>query len=80
MQRIALALDIILTYSPEPAYSILGRIVKIVVQLLVEAILTIPATFEFGKVIRSFVFPLDCPYLLSPTRYIGSYLLTQYRL
>lgn len=80
MQRIAPALDIILTRGPEPAHSMLGGIVKMAAQLLVEAILTTPATFEFGKVMRSFVFPPDCPHLPSPTRHIGSYSLTQYGL
>lgn len=80
IHRIALALDIIITRGPKPAYSILSRIVKIAAQLLVEAILTILAILEFGKTIRSFVFLLDCLYLLSPTRYIGSYSLTQYRI
>lgn len=80
MHRIALVLDIIITRGPKPAYSMLSRIVKIAAQLLVKAILTTLAALEFGKTIRSFVFLLDYLHLLSPTRHISSYLLTQYRI
>lgn len=78
IQRIVLALNIIATRGPKLAYSELGRIVKIVVQLLVEAVLIALVANEFVKVLRLFVFLPDCPYLLSPTRHIGSYSLTQY--
>lgn len=78
IQRILPALDLILTRPPDLCYSEFGSLSKIVRQLLVKLILTPTASLEFVKVYRSFLFPLDCLYNLSPLRYISSYSLTQY--
>lgn len=77
MQRIAPALDVNFTKPPEPCHSNLGGLTKMAAQLLVENILTKPASLEFARVLRSFPFPPDCPHLPSPIRHLGSYTLTQ---
>lgn len=78
IQRLAPTLDIILIRPLDLFYLEYSSIVKIVVQLLLNSILTKSAAQEFGSVIRLFVFLPDCPYLLSIVRYLSSYTLTNY--
>lgn len=79
LQRIVLALDVILTRPSDPAHSELKGIANLLHKLLIKAILTKQAKREYSAILRSFPFPLNWAQLQLPIYHLSSYQMSKHR-
>jgi hypothetical protein len=79
LERIVLALDIILTRPSDPAYSEFQGLAKLLYSLLCDTILTEATKKEYIQILRIFLFPSGWRRLQSLYFYLGSYSLSKYR-
>jgi hypothetical protein len=78
LERLAPALDIILTRPSDPAHSEFQGLAKLLHGLLYNAILTESAKKEYTQILRVFPFPQGWSRLQSPYFYLGSYSLSEH--
>lgn len=78
LQKISPALDIVLSRPPEPAHSEYNGLSQLVHGLFIKQVLIPKALIEYGRILRSFVFPPGWPRLKNPLHYLGSYTLSEH--
>lgn len=72
------ALDLVLSRPNDPAHSEFGGLSELMHGLLMESILTVPATSEYCQLLRRFPFPPGWAHLQNPMRHLGSYRLAEH--
>lgn len=78
LQKVTLALDLILTRPADPAHSEFQGITKLLHELLLDAILTPEAQGQYSRALRASPFPPGWPHISNPERHLGSYRLSEH--
>ncbi|KXT04126.1 hypothetical protein AC579_8969 [Pseudocercospora musae] len=79
LQKISLALDIIMSRPGDPAHSEFNCITNMLHELLLAEILAASAKLQYAKILREeFPLPPGWGYLRSPLHYLGTYSLSKH--